>query len=184
MASHTAKPSTDAICPRIAPPASGSSGQPRPASTPSGVRTRPGTQAGSAPCSAASNSPPGANSTKPPPALRKAAPETGKRLLACLGSARVLQVVQPLGDRALAVGGLVLVDDALARRLVELARSRAPQDNGLLDVAGVGGHAELANGRLQRRAHRLVALPARLVLQDALLLRLDVRHAKTCSSCF
>src|SRR5690625_7154160 len=65
----------------------------------------------------------GANSTKPPPALRKAAPETGKRLLACLGSARVLQVVQPLGDRALAVGGLVLVDDALARRLVELARS-------------------------------------------------------------
>src|SRR5690625_2192791 len=94
-----------------------------------------------------------------------------------------LQLVQALGDRALAVRGLVLVDDALADGLVQRAGCAALRDGGLLDVPGLGGLTEPADGGLQGRAHRLVADTSLLVLQNALLLRLDVRHAKTCSSC-
>ena len=49
-------------------------------------------------------------------------------------------------------------------------------------VAGVGGLAELADGRLQRRLDRLVAQPRLLVGLVALDLGLDVRHAA--ASCF
>src|SRR6185436_7299089 len=83
-------------------------------------------------------------------------------------------------DRRLAVRRLVLVDDALADGLVELARRLAQQR---LGVAGVRrrGLVELADGGLQRRLDRLVAHPALLVLPVALDLGLDVRHATASS---
>src|SRR5699024_7764090 len=93
-----------------------------------------------------------------------------------------LEGVQPLGDRTLAVGCLVLVDDALADSLVQGAGSGALLDDGLLDVPGFSGQTEPADGGLQRRTNRLVADTGLLVLPVALDLRLDVRHAKTCSS--
>src|SRR5690606_9400970 len=88
---------------------------------------------------------------------------------------------QPPGDRGLTVGGLVLVDDALARRLVELAGSLAHQGGRRLRVARLQSGVELADRGLQRRLDRLVAQPTPLVLPVALDLRLDVRHAEASS---
>src|SRR5690242_182656 len=88
---------------------------------------------------------------------------------------------QSLGDGRLAVGRLVLVDDALAGGLVELARGVAEQRGRLLNVASRGGLVELADRRLQRRLDRLVPQPALLVLPVALDLGLDVRHATASS---
>src|SRR6266568_2747284 len=68
-----------------------------------------------------------------------------------------------LGDRGLAVRGLILVDDALGRGL---------------GVARVGRVAELAHRGLQRGLDGLVALPGLLVLLVALDLGLDIRHAE------
>src|SRR5260370_2829970 len=51
-----------------------------------------------------------------------------------------------LGYRRLAVRGLVLVDDALARRLVQLPAGGAQRDPGLVEVSPVRGLAELAHG--------------------------------------
>src|SRR5690606_34252682 len=77
---------------------------------------------------------------------------------------------------------LVLVDHALADGLVQLACRGALENDGLFDVPGLGSFTELADSGLQRRLDRLVAQTSLLVLPDALLLRLDVRHAKPCSS--
>src|SRR3954449_7282998 len=82
-----------------------------------------------------------------------------------------------LGDGRLAVRRLVLVDDALAHGLVELARGVTQQRAGRLDVAVRARFVELADDGLQRRLDRLVAQPSLLVLPVALDLGLDVRHA-------
>src|SRR6185437_12030509 len=66
--------------------------------------------------------------------------------------------VDPLRHGRLAVGGLVLVDHALAGRLVEGARGGALQLNGLLGVARLDGLAELPHRSADLRAHGLVAL--------------------------
>src|ERR1700754_2285109 len=87
----------------------------------------------------------------------------------------------PLGDSRLTVRRLVLVDDALAGSLVELARGVAQQRVSGLEVAGVARLVELANHGLQRRLDRLVAQPGLLVLPVALDLGLDVRHATALS---
>jgi len=81
-----------------------------------------------------------------------------------------------LGDRRLAVGGLVLVDDAFARGLVKLATSLASECCRLLGVTSVGGGVESTHGSLERGFDRLVALPSLLVGENALLLLLDVCH--------
>jgi GTP-binding protein LepA len=81
-----------------------------------------------------------------------------------------------LGDRRLAVRGLVGVDDALAHGLVELAACLASQFLGLGGLAGVSGLAEAADVRLQGGLHSLVAQARLLVGAIALDLRLDVRH--------
>ncbi len=60
------------------------------------------------------------------------------------------------------------MDDALRCGLVELAARIGGQRLGLLGVAGLDGLVEAAHGRLQRRAHSLVALASRLVLTVAL----------------
>src|SRR5229473_5995339 len=73
-----------------------------------------------------------------------------------------------LGDRGLAVRGLVLVDDALARGLVQALRRGAHRHGRRLCIAGVRGLAELAHGSLQRRLDGLVAQPGLLVLLVAL----------------
>src|SRR5689334_11286571 len=86
-------------------------------------------------------------------------------------------LVQGVSERGLAVGRLVLVDDALAGGLVQLAAGRARQLGGLVLVAGLGGFPERADGRVKRRLHRLVAQSAALVGAIALHLRLDVGHA-------
>src|SRR5262249_28649987 len=79
-----------------------------------------------------------------------------------------------LGDGRLAVRGLVLVDDALARGLVQLPARRAQRRSGLLHVAGLGGLAEFPDGRLQRGLDRLVAQSRLLVLPVALDLGFNV----------
>src|SRR5690606_14906055 len=115
---------------------------------------------------------------RPPPGSRKRRiPRRGcGALTAGPGLLARGQLGGALGDRRLAVGGLVLVDDALARGLVELTGGSPLQRNGRLDVALLGGLAELADGRLERRLDGLVAQAALLVLPVALDLGLDVRH--------
>src|SRR5688572_28007132 len=87
-----------------------------------------------------------------------------------------------LGDGRLAVGRLVLVNNALARGLVQLASGVALKRGSQLNVASRESLVELADGGLQRRLDRLVAQPGLFVLPVALDLGLDVRHA-TASSC-
>src|SRR6185437_3764173 len=89
----------------------------------------------------------------------------------------LLELLGALSDGGLAVGGLLLVNHALARRLVKLDGSSAHSQGRLVDVARVSGLAELAHGGLQLRLHSLVALPCLLVLLVALDLGLDVCHA-------
>src|SRR3954469_3598254 len=84
-------------------------------------------------------------------------------------------------DGRLAVGGLVLVDDALGGGLVELLARGHGQGLGLLG-AGLGSLAELADRGLQRGLHGLVALVRSIVLPVALDLGLDVRHYRLASS--
>src|SRR5258708_35618715 len=68
------------------------------------------------------------------------------------------------GDRGLAVGRLVLVDDALADGLVQLHVGGLPGLRGLVGIAGLRGLAELPDRRLQRRLDGLVPLQRLLVL--------------------
>ena len=69
-----------------------------------------------------------------------------------------------LGDRRLAVRGLVLVDDALGHGLVELARGDLHRGGRVLDVAGLDGLAELPHVGAELRLDGLVALVRLLVL--------------------
>ena len=78
--------------------------------------------------------------------------------------------------RRLAVRGLVLVDDALAGGLVELARRGAEGGGRLLLVAGGDRLAGGADGGLELALDGLVALLRLQVGADALDLRLDVCH--------
>src|SRR5215470_15601510 len=89
-----------------------------------------------------------------------------------------LELGGALGHGRLAVRGLVLVDHALARGLVQAAAGVAHGQHRRVGVTGVGRLAELAHAGLQRRLDGLVALPGLLVLLVALDLRLDVRHAE------
>src|SRR5690606_2218306 len=82
-----------------------------------------------------------------------------------------------LGDRGLAVRGLVLVHDALADGLVELLRRLLQSGLGSGLVAGGDGLTGLADEGLQLRLHGLVAGLSLLVGLVALDLRLDVCHA-------
>src|SRR5690606_8317011 len=80
-----------------------------------------------------------------------------------------------LGEARLAAGGLVLVDDARGRGLVD-ALHREPQRLGAVLAAG-GGHGDrVLDAGAQLGAHRLVAEATLLVLLVALDLALDVRH--------
>src|ERR1700712_264755 len=87
------------------------------------------------------------------------------------------ELVQGLRQRGLLVGRLVLVDDALAGSLVQLAAGRHQQLGGLVLLTSVDRLAERADGRAQSGLHRLVAQARGLVGENALLLRLDVGHA-------
>src|ERR1700730_1906831 len=89
----------------------------------------------------------------------------------------VSDLVERAGHRGFLVSRLVLVNHALAGRLVQLAVGRDQQLRGLLFLATVGGLPERADGGTQRGLHRLVAQAGALVRLDALLLRLDVGHA-------
>src|SRR5215472_5720847 len=89
----------------------------------------------------------------------------------------VSQLGGALGDRGLAVGRLVLVDDTLADGLVQLHVSGPHGLGGLVGIAGVRGLPEVSYRRLQRRLDGLVALARLLVLLVALDLGLDIRHA-------
>src|SRR4029453_2756156 len=81
-----------------------------------------------------------------------------------LGSERV----GALRHRRLLVRRLVGGDDALARGLVQLARRVLQGGDRLVAFARVGGLAEAADSRLQRRLDRLVAQARLLVGLDAL----------------
>jgi len=80
------------------------------------------------------------------------------------------------GDRRLAIGGLILMDDALRSRLVQGTRSGVRQLGGFVDLTGVRSLTEPTNGCLQRRLRRLVTLTGLLVGLDSFELGLDVRH--------
>src|SRR4051794_24362036 len=84
-----------------------------------------------------------------------------------------------LRDGRLAVGGLVLVDDALRRRLVQLLHRDAEGRGGLVLVTGVHGEADVAHVRAELALHGLVAVVGLLVRADALQLRLDVRQCRS-----
>src|SRR4051794_3691759 len=86
-------------------------------------------------------------------------------------------LVEGLSQRGLLVRRLVLVDNALAGGLVQLAAGRHEQLGGLVLIALGSGGTEPADRGVQRALHRLVAHPAPLVGADALLLRLNVGHA-------
>ena len=78
---------------------------------------------------------------------------------------------------ALAVGGLVLVNDALAGGLVEQA---ACMQRGLVcgnAVLGLDGFARGAHGGLELGLDGLVAHTSLLVGQDTLFLTFDIRHS-------
>src|SRR5581483_5884939 len=94
------------------------------------------------------------------------------------GASSALELGVTAGDGRLAVRRRVLVDDALARGLVQLPAGVAQRGARLVEVPPVRGLAELAHGRAQRRLDRLVALVRLLVLLVALDLRLYVRHAR------
>jgi hypothetical protein len=87
-----------------------------------------------------------------------------------------LQACNLLRDSRLAVGCLVLVDDALAGRLVELLVCNLERGDCLVFVTGSNRDAGRANGRLDLALDRLVALGSLLVGADALDLRLNICH--------
>src|SRR5439155_21828409 len=82
----------------------------------------------------------------------------------------------PLHQLRLALGRLVLVDDALGRGHVEGLDGLAHRGLGVLGGVG-GGAVGVLDARLQLRTHRLVLLVAAGVRQVAFLLALDVGHA-------
>jgi len=87
-----------------------------------------------------------------------------------------LERADRLGDRRLAVGGLVGVNNALGGGLVELA-ARLVRECGRFDRISSGyGLTDLAYGSLQRRLHSLVADARLFVGAVPLDLRLDVCH--------
>src|SRR5699024_11869888 len=73
------------------------------------------------------------------------------------------ELVDSLGERRLLVGGLVLVDDALAGGLVELTRGRDQQGAGALLVARLGGGTQVTDRGTHRRLDGLVAEAVALV---------------------
>src|SRR5690606_18493532 len=83
-----------------------------------------------------------------------------------------------LRDGGLTVGRLVLVNDALGRRLAELASRVASQGLRLVDVTGGGCFMEPPDGGLHLGLDRLVAQAGLLVGENALFLGLDVRHER------
>ena len=86
-----------------------------------------------------------------------------------------------LGELGLAVGGLVLVDDALGDGLVQLAGGGLEVlERGVL-VSGLDGLAHAAHVGLELGLDGLVAQAGLLVGLDALDLGLDVRHGETFS---
>ena len=86
-------------------------------------------------------------------AVRKVAELVARRCLKRCES----ELVEGARQRGLLVRGLVLVDDALAGGLVQLAVGRLEQLGGLVLVAGVDGLTEPADSRAQRGLHGLVA---------------------------
>ena len=91
---------------------------------------------------------------------------------------KLLDGVDELLDAALALSGLVLVDDALGSGLVEQAAGLVGGVLGGVDVLGLDGEADLLDGGLELGADRAVALTRLLSGDDALLLRLDVSHVQ------
>ena len=79
-------------------------------------------------------------------------------------------------DAALAVGGLVLVDDALGGGLVHQTAGLAGEGVGVLAVALGHGVLDVTDGGLQLALDGAVAHTTLLVGNDALLLGLDVSH--------
>ena len=93
-----------------------------------------------------------------------------------LREATLLHRVDELLDARLAVGGLVLVDDALGGSPIELAASGVSGSLGGIGVAGLDGGVNLLDVGLQLGADCPVAHTGLLGGDDALLLRLDVCH--------
>lgn len=87
-----------------------------------------------------------------------------------------------LRDSALAVGCLVLVDDALAHSLVEFAARLACGGGGLVGVTSGGGFVHAPDRRLELALDSLVPLVTSVVGLVALDLGLDVCHysSKVC----
>ena len=100
----------------------------------------------------------------------------GSNILKPSQRATLLHGVDELLDAGLAVGGLVLVDDALGGSPVELAAGSVGSGLGGIDVAGLDGGVNLLDVGLQLGADCPVTHTGLLGGDDALLLRLDVCH--------
>src|SRR3954447_16062012 len=102
--------------------------------------------------------------------MRRAPVPRGRGLVRSAPSARSAdsEAGDLLGQTRLAVGGLVLVDDALAGGLVEGLAGDLERGAGSLCVPRGDGGADAPNGRLQGGLDRDVALPRLLVGLDPL----------------
>ena len=100
----------------------------------------------------------------------------------CARKTKLLDGVDELLDAALALSGLVLVDDALGSGLVEQTAGLVGGSLSGLDVLGLDGGADGLDGGLELGADSAVALTGLLGGDDALLLRLDVSHVRFLSN--
>src|SRR3954453_5852901 len=116
----------------------------------------------------------GGPSARPAACLAIATAPTGGRTPRARGSERR----DLLRDGGLAVGGLVLVDDALRGGLVQLLHRDGEGRGGLVLVTGADREAHVAHVGAQLALHGLVAVVRLLVRPDALQLRLDVRQCR------
>jgi hypothetical protein len=87
-----------------------------------------------------------------------------------------LEGVDLLGNSGLAVSSVVLVNNALADSLVQLAAGRSQSSGCTVLVGGLNGAADCADSSLQLGPDSDIALASLLVGKDALLLGLDISH--------
>src|SRR5689334_9099713 len=131
-------------------------------------------------CSAATRSRATSRNDSGAGAPRGPAPDASYEVLLLAGAG---QLRGALRQRALAVGGLVGVDDALAGGLVELLAGGLHQLGGGSDITGAGSLGDFAVGGFRRGLDRFVAQASLLVGLVALDLRLDVGHGEASSFC-
>ena len=99
----------------------------------------------------------------------------------CTTLCALLHAIDQVLDTALALGSLILVDDALGGSLVELAAGGVGSGLCCFLVASLYGYANLLDVGLEFGANRTIADAGLLGSENALLLRFNVCHVLTLS---